>query len=313
MDSKLQTILGSGGGIGTHLAKELSKYTTNIRLVSRNPESINQGDELFHADLTDPLQVDVAVQGSDIVYLTVGFEYNVRVWKEQWPKLMKNVIDACEKHHARLVFFDNIYSYDPDFLNGMTEETPIRPISKKGEIRAQILKLLLDEMKSGRITALIARAADFIGPKNSLSAEMIFKNFKKGKKANWLADINKVHNFTFTSDAAFATALLGNTPDAFGQTWHLPSDHTALTGKDWIELFAKEMKVKPGIMVVPVWMLGILGIFIPILKEFKEMAYQYNRDYLFISDKFEKKFGIKPTSPQESVKKTVQMLEELNN
>jgi nucleoside-diphosphate-sugar epimerase len=313
MNLKLQTILGSGGGIGTNLAKELSKYTTNIRLVSRNPKSINPEDELFPADLTDALQVDKAVQGSDIVYLTVGFEYNVKVWKEQWPKLMQNVIDACEKHHARLVFFDNIYAYDPDFLNGMTEETPIRPISKKGEIRAQILKLLLDEMKNGHIKALIARAADFIGPKNSLSSEMIYKNFKKGKRANWLADISKVHNFTFTPDAAFATALLGNTPDAFGQTWHLPSDNTALTGKDWIQMFAKEMHVEPKIMVIPVWMLGILGIFVPILKEFKEMAYQYNRNYLFVSSKFEKRFGFKSTSPQEAVKKTVQMLDEISN
>ena len=38
----------------------------------------------------------------------------------------------------------------------------------------------------------------------------------KGKKANWFADLHKVHNFTFVPDAARATAILGNTPEAYG-------------------------------------------------------------------------------------------------
>ncbi len=312
METKMQTILGSGGGIGTLLATELTKYTSNIRLVSRNPKKVNPSDELFAANLSDSTQVDKAVEGSEIVYLTVGFEYKLKVWQETWPKVMRNVIDACKKHQAKLVFFDNIYMYNPHYLHGMTEETPINPPSKKGQIRAQILEMLLNEIKSGQIEALIARAADFIGSKNSLFNEMVFKNFKKGKTASWLADANKIHNFTFTPDAAFATALLGNSPDAFGQTWHLPSDKSPLTGRNWVELFAKEMKAKNKISVMPVWMLGILGIFIPILKEFIEMAYQYDRDYLFDSSKFEKRFGFKPTSPEETVRQTVKMLESGN-
>lgn len=308
MNTNLQTILGSGGVIGIPLAKELSKFTNKIRLVSRNPKKVNPDDELFAADLTESTQVDKAVQGSEIVYLTVGFEYNLKVWKEKWPKVMNNVIDACKKHHAKLVFFDNIYMYDPDFLNGMTEETPVKPPSKKGEVRAFILNMLLEAMKTGEITALIARAADFIGPKNSLLSEMVYKDLKNGKKATWLADTVKIHNFTFTNDAACATALLGNTPEAFGQTWHLPTDRSPVTGKDWIDMFAKELKVKSKVSVMPVWMLGILGIFVPILKEFKEMAYQYDRDYLFDSSKFENKFGFKPTPPKESVHLTIVML-----
>lgn len=73
-------------------------------------------------------------------------------------------------------------------------------------------------------------------------------------------------------------------------------------------MFAKELKVKSKVSVMPVWMLGILGIFVPILKEFKEMAYQYDRDYLFDSSKFENKFGFKPTPPKESVHLTIVML-----
>ena len=81
--------------------------------------------------------------------------------------------------------------------------------------------------------ALIARSADFYGPdiENSILMETVYKNLKKGKKASWFADADKKHSFTYTPDAAKATALLGNTPDAYNQIWHLPTDKNTLTGK----------------------------------------------------------------------------------
>jgi nucleoside-diphosphate-sugar epimerase len=183
----------------------------------------------------------------------------------------------------------------------MTEETPVRPTSKKGVIRAEIAERLLDETRKGNLTALIARSADFFGPSNSVLIETVYKNFKKGKKANWFADVNKVHNFTFYTDAAKGTAILGNTPDAYNQVWHLPTDSTPITGKQWIELFAKHMNVKPSYMVVPKWLTAIMGLFVPMLKELKEMIYQYDRDYFFNSSKFQKKFNYKSVTPEEAV------------
>jgi nucleoside-diphosphate-sugar epimerase len=155
--------------------------------------------------------------------------------------------------------------------------------------------------------ALIARSADFYGPGNEKSfvTEMVYKNFKKGKAANWFIDAGKKHSFTFTPDAAKATALLGNTIDCYNQVWHLPTDRNTLTGNQFIELFADEMNVKKRVTVIPLWLLRILGLFMPVLKEMTEMMYQYDRDYYFDSSKFEKRFNFKPTSYREGVKLTV--------
>ena len=301
----MQTIIGAGGAVGQQLAKELSQFTDSIRLVSRNPKKVNEQDELFPADATDSVQLETAVQGSEVVYLTIGFEYNINIWKQNWPPLMKNLIDACKKHNAKLVFFDNVYMYNRDHLNPMTEETPVRPTSRKGHVRAHIANMLMSEVEKGDLTALIARAADFIGPVNSLVTELVCKNLLKGKKATWFADVKKLHNFTHTSDAAKGTAILGNTPDAFNQVWHLPTDTTPLTANEWIELFAKEIGTRPKYMVMPVWMMGFFGLLMPVIKEFKEMSYQYDRDYVFDSTKFETKFDYKPLIPEEAVKQTV--------
>lgn len=306
----MQTILGSGGTIGKDLAKELIQFTKDIRLVSRNPKKVNDTDTLYTADLSDPKQVDGAIAGSDVVYVVVGFEYTVKVWRANWPTLMRHVIESCERHKAKLVFFDNVYSYDKSAITHMTEDSKLNPPSKKGMVRREVVDMIWDAVKQNRIQAIIARSADFYGPGNDKSVLIttVVDNYKKGKKANYFGSVEHVHTYTFTPDAAKATALLGNTSDAYNQTWHVPTTSEKITGKQWIELFAKEMKVKPTYMVVPKWMIQIMGLFIPIMKEFPEMMYQYEADYIFDSSKFEKRFGIKATSPEEGVRQTVAQL-----
>jgi nucleoside-diphosphate-sugar epimerase len=303
----MQTILGANGTIGSVLAKELRQYTDKIRLVSRNPKRVNESDELYPADLSLSGNVDKAVEGSEVVYLVVGFDYKLNVWEDKWPKLMRATIDACIKHNARLVFFDNVYMYDKAAIPHMTEESQINPPSKKGMVRKQISQMLLDEVKSGKLLALIARSADFYGPGNEKSfvTEMVYKNLKKGKTPNWLINADKKHSFTYTHDAAKATALLGNTDDAYNQVWHLPTDKNTLTGREFVNLFATEMHAKGGVSVMPMWLIKVLGIFIPIMKEMPEMMYQYDRDYFFDSLKFDKRFNFKTTTYQEGVKNTV--------
>lgn len=304
----MQTILGANGTIGAVLAKELAQYTNKIRLVSRNPKKVNENDELFSADLSDTSQVEKAITGSSIVYLMVGFEYKLEVWQNNWPKLMRATIDACIKHNAKLVFFDNVYMYDAKEIPNMTEHSVLNPPSKKGIVRKQIVEMMMDAITAGKLNGIIARSADFYGPNNDKSflIEVVYKNFLKGKSANWFINADKIHSFTYTPDAAKATALLGNTPDAYNQTWHLPTDQNKINGKQMIELFANEMKVKNKLSVMPMWLLKVLGIFMPFMKEMPEMMYQYTQDYFFDCSKFNKRFpNFKTTSYQEGVKNIV--------
>ena len=304
----MQTILGSGGAIGVELAKALKTYTNKIRLVSRNPKKVNESDELMPADLLNTDDVRKAVEGSEIVYVTVGFPYSAKVWKEVWPKFMNDVIAACKEFNAKLVFFDNIYMYDPKYLDRMTEETPIKPPSKKGLVRAEVAQMIMDEVKAGKLTALIARSADFYGPgikNSSMLNETIIKPLTLGGKSNLLGSVNSKHSYTFTPDAGKATALLGNTADAYNQVWHLPTAAEPFTGAQWTWLISSELGIKPNYQLVNRYMVWILGYFTPIMKEILEMMYQYKKDYIFDSSKFEKRFNFKPTPYHVGLKETL--------
>jgi nucleoside-diphosphate-sugar epimerase len=303
----MQTIIGSGGAIGVPLAAELKKYTGKIRLVSRNPVKVNESDELFPLDVNDLSKIDEAIRGSEVAYVTIGLKYDIKVWQAQWPPFMRAVINACKTNNARLVFFDNVYLYDKSAIPFMTESSLINPPSKKGMVRRQLHEMIMNEVENGGLTALIARSADFYGPgiRNSLIGEMVVRNLKNNKKAQAFGDLDKIHTYTFTPDAGRATALLGNTPDAYNQVWHVPTTKDKLTNRQWIELIASEMNVKAGIQKVPVWMVKVLGLFVPIMREFPEMMYQYEMDYIFDSSKFEKRFGQTATSPLVGVKEMI--------
>jgi nucleoside-diphosphate-sugar epimerase len=305
----MQTVLGSTGVIGKELAKTLPEYTDKIRLVSRNPKKVNDGDELFKANLLNTGEVLKAVEGSEIVYLTAGIRYDINIWRRDWPVIMKNVIEACKKNNSKFVFFDNVYSYGK--VDGwMTEKSPVKPDGEKGKVRAELTKMIMNEIEQGNLKAIIARAADFYGPNTPLSFVniMVFENFKKGKKAQWFIDVNKKHSFTYTPEAGKGTAILGNADSAYNQVWHLPTNKNVLTGKEFVELAAKAMSVKPEYMVVKKWMAQMLGLFNKAIKESVEMLYQNGSDYLFDSTKFEKAFNYKPISYEEGIIKTAESM-----
>lgn len=306
----MHTILGSGGAIGVELAKALPQYTRSIRLVSRTPQQINPDDQLHPADLTDRESVMKAVEGSEVVYVTVGFPYNTKIWQQVWPPFMRNVIDACKAHQAKLVFFDNIYMYDPSHVSNLKEHTPVGPKSKKGKVREHISNMVLEEIHTGKLQALIARSADFYGPgikKTSVMTETVFNPLHAGKKANWLGSLKHKHSFTYTPDAGKATALLGNSYDAFGHVWHLPTASEPPTGQEWIDMVANELGVEPKVQVANKFMVRILGLFMPIMRELVEMMYQYESDYVFDSSRFEQKFKLSPTPYADGVKEIVEL------
>jgi len=284
-------IIGAGGSIGSLLAAELNAMGVRMVLAGRNPKKVNPADEIIRTDALNLDEVRNAVKNTETAYLLLGLPYNTAVWKRDWPVVMDNAIKACSENNTRLVFFDNVYMYGR--VNGwMTEETVFNPCSRKGEVRAAIATHLLDEIKKGNINALIARSADFYGANalNTFVVPMAFQKLKQGKKASWLGNDQVKHSMTYTPDAAKAVALLGITTSAFGQTWHLPTHHDALIGKEFIQTIAAYYGVKASYQTLSSFMMKLAGIFSPVAKESTEMMYQFEYEYLFSSKKFQDHF-----------------------
>ncbi len=302
----MQTILGANGVIGNELSKVLQKHTDKIRQVSRHPKKVNSNDETFAGDLLDPKAVSDAVAGSEVAYLVAGLKYDVKAWEEQWPKVMRNSIDACKRHNSKLVFFDNVYAYGK--VDGpMTEDTPYNPCSRKGEVRARIATMLMDEVKRRELQGMIVRAADFYGPGALLSMthSTVTERMKAGKTPQWIGDAKAAHTFTYTPDAGRSLAMLGNMDIAYGQVWHALTSKESMSGEHFARM-ACELAGKPfKIQVAPRWMISILGLFVPPLRENMEMMYQFEHDYRFDSTKAERALGNAATPYREGIAATI--------
>jgi nucleoside-diphosphate-sugar epimerase len=302
----VHTILGAGGPIGNGLAKDLAARNITVRLVGRKPKQMD-GAQVVSADLSDTKGTIDAVAGSSVVYLLAGLKYQFGVWRQLWPLIMDNVIEACKRANAKLLFFDNVYMYGK-VSGAMTEDTPYAPRSKKGEIRALIATKLMNEVKAGSLKAIIARSADFYGPAtpNGIANILVFEAFAKNATASWLVNAEVPHSFTYIPDAVRGVAELSAKDSAWNQVWHLPTAPNPPTGREFITMAAKEFGVAPKFRILSRPILRVVGLFDPNVRESYEMLYQSDSPYLFDSTKYAKEFGFAGTPYAEGIHQAAQ-------
>lgn len=302
MKPPMHILLGAGGAITQPLLRELLRKGETVKLVSRRGAPV-PGTESVRADLTREREVFEAVEQSSFVYLIAGLPYSAKVWGEQWPQVMLNTVSACAAKGARLLFFDNVYMYGK-VRGPMTEDTPVAPCSRKGEIRARIAEHLLAAAGRGDLSALIARSADFYGPYargSSVPMLLVIGRLASGKKPQWLANAHARHSLTYTMDCGKALALLAGDESAFGRVWHLPTAAPPITGEDFIRIAARKFGTSERYTVLGRRTMLLGGIFSPLVRESIEMMYQSEGEYEFDSSRFCRHFGFTPTPYEEGI------------
>lgn len=300
----MQTVLGANGQIATELARELRRSCAgDVRLVSRNPRKVNETDSLVSANLLDAGQTLDAVKGSGVVYFTAGLPPDTELWERQFPIMLRNALDACRAEGASFAYFDNTYMYPQDDRL-QTEETPFAPVGRKGKVRAAMASMVLEEMARGEIPVLIGRAPEFYGPgkTQSFTNALVIDRLKAGKKPRVPVRDDTRRTLIWTPDASRALAALGNTPDAFGQTWHLPCCDDRPTYREFVAMASEVFGREPSWSVIGKWTLTAAGLFSKQVREIGELLPRYEQDNLFDSTKFKRRFpGFEVTTYREGL------------
>jgi len=289
----MQTILGATGQIAVELARELCRtYTQDLRLVSRNPRKVNESDTLTPADLLDAGQAARAVEGSSIVYFTAGLPPDTELWEKQFPVMLRNALDATRAANAKFVYFDNTYMY-PQNARVLTEDTLFEPVGRKGKVRAAMASMVLEEMARGDIPVVIGRAPEFYGPDKtqSITNTLVIDKIKAGQTPRVPVRDDTKRTLIWTPDASRALADLGNAPDAYGQTWHLPCDDERLTYRQLVTLASEIHGREPSYKVLGKWTLTAVGLLSKQVRELRELLPRYEHDNLFDSSKFKQRFA----------------------
>jgi nucleoside-diphosphate-sugar epimerase len=300
MKPQLHLILGDGV-MGLALAAELAQRKLPHALASRSPSaSLPSGTPHRTVDARDAAQLLQLCADASHVYMTLGLAYDTRVWQRDWPPIVENLLAAARVQGFKLVFFDNVYPYGPAPLRvPMTEDHPQQPPSRKGAVRKALDDRLLRAMREEGLQALVARSADFYGPdvRNSALFHAAIERQLRGQKAQWLGDPDALHSFTYTLDAALGMVMLALEGDCYGQAWHLPTAQPAPTARQLLNHSARLLGAPEGVLRMPRPALALLKWFVPVLREVQEMNYQFERDYVFSSEKFMARFPGFPVTP----------------
>src|SRR5687768_3610296 len=75
IDMSLHTVLGANGTIAKELVPVLIANNEKVRLVSRSPKPVN-GAETRKADVLNLNELRAALEGSTVVYLVIGIQYD---------------------------------------------------------------------------------------------------------------------------------------------------------------------------------------------------------------------------------------------
>lgn len=290
MKQEMHVVLGGAGAMGQAVIAALLAQGKTVKAVERS--KVAKGVDTTHADLMHPEQVQMVVKGANYVYVCIGLPYRNDVWKRDWPRIIRHVIDACEKYQAKLIFLDNAYMYGPSPLKVPFNEHHLQfPTTIKGQARKEVADLILKAHREKRIQAVIGRSADFYGPfaTNSPFYIQFIENIIVGKNPGFMGKKGVPHTYAFTLDNGKALVELALDESCYGEVWHLPVN-LPITADEAMIMINRILNSNHKVAYLPQPLLGIVSLFVPPVKEARPMLYQFNEPYHMDDSKFRKKF-----------------------
>lgn len=283
------------GAVGRAVVAQLLAEGRHVRIAQRSrPGDLPPAVPFMAVDVLDAASVAAAFEGAAQVVVAIGFGYDGKLWSSAWPRAMANVLAAAEATGARLVFVDNLYMYGSQ-TTPLREDMPLTSHGLKPAARAEVTRLW--QAATGRVKTAALRAPDFYGPGVTQShlGELAFGALGRGKAAQLVVPADTLHDVAYVPDIARAVVLLLDAPDSdFGQAWHMPCAPTT-TLRAIIALGAAAIGASPSITSLPLWLQPALAPFVPMLKEMREMRFQWDRPYSVDASRFTRRFDFVPT------------------
>jgi nucleoside-diphosphate-sugar epimerase len=293
------------GPVACWIARALRAEMKQVRAVNRSgarPALMPPEVEVIKADASDPAQARNAATGASVIYQALNPPYHL--WAELFPGLQAAVLAAARAENAKYVSIENLYPYDSS--KPITEDSAIAPVSKKGALRQKMADDVLACHARGELRAVCLRSSDYYGPGvvNSALGDRVFGNIVAGKKAQIAGSTKMPHSFAYIEDVGQAAAVLAANDSAFGRVWIAPHAPARTQG----EMIAEASQIlgrKIPVSVISPWMMRLVGVFIPAVRETVEMMYEFTEPFVVDSSRIEREFQLLATPISRGIERTV--------
>lgn len=254
-------VTGGGGFLGKAIVKQLLEQGWEVRSLSRGdyPELRDLGVETIQGDISDPLQVDPAVEGVDIVFHVAA---KAGVWGDfnDYYKAnvlgTKNTLEACLRFGVPRYVYTSTPSvvYGDDSLEGVDESTPYPEtfLTAYAETKAEAEKMVLGADQD-KIKTVALRPHLIWGPGDNHLVPRIVDRAQRGKLKK-IGDGKALVDSVYVDDAARAHLLaadaLEETGAPSGKAYFISQDEPMAIG-DLIDLILTSAGLEPITAQVP--------------------------------------------------------------
>lgn len=251
--AKTALVLGASGGFGGQMAQALQGAGWTVRRYRRG---------------TDMAE---AARGATLIVngLNPPAYHN---WGKLIPEITSAVLAAGKASGATLLVPGNVYPYgmEPGPWNA---ETPHRPVSRKGRIRAEMEARYRDASATGQRTILL-RGGDFLLPE---APQMLMNRVILGKASRGivtaLGDPDALHAYAYLPDMARVAVGLAGLGQALPAYADIPFAGHAFTISD---LAARISRLTGGPIRTkrfPTWIFTLASPVWELARELREMLY----------------------------------------
>ena len=231
-------VLGAGGRLG-HKAAEAFRdagWTVTSLVRPGRASRAPAGTQPIEVDALDHAAVSTAARGADVILHALNPFYTD--WSRLALPLAYSAITAAETTGATLMFPGNLYNYGSPMPPVIDETTPMRPSSRKGQMRVAMEDRMAEATERG-MRAIVLRAGDFYGGgRGSWLDLVLLKEIGRGR-LTYPGPIDLMHEWAYLPDLVSVLVRLAGmreTLPAFA-TFGFPGH--AVTGRDFTTTIAR--------------------------------------------------------------------------
>ncbi|GAB4084077.1 NAD-dependent epimerase/dehydratase family protein [Myceligenerans cantabricum] len=297
-------VLGAGP-VGRHVAQQLAERGSRVTVATRSGRDTGiAGVEHVAVDAADPDALSRAAEGAVTLYNCVN-PGDYTQWERTWPPLAASFLTAVERTGAVYAITGTLYPYGP--VDGpMTEDLPDAATDHKGRLRARLWADALAAHRAGRIRTVEVRGADYMGPGVGANGHIsrVVPDALRGRTVTMMGRVDQPHTFTDVQDVARTIIAAAGEPAAHGRIWHVPSNAPVTQRQALTDVLATAGHQPVRIRTLRGPVLAGVALVSPMMRELREMIYQFERPYVLDDTAARKQLGIEPTPWDEVCRRT---------
>lgn len=299
-------VLGATGGIGSEVARQLRDQGWEVRALHRGAAPGGEwrdGMAWVRGDAMRREDVVAAAQGCDAIVHAVN-PPGYRRWNELVLPMVDNTIAAATAAGATVVLPGTVYNYGPDAFPVLREDSPQHPRTRKGAVRVELERRLLQAAEAGDCRVIVVRAGDFFGPRvgNSWFSQGLIRPGRPVTTVQQPGRPGVGHQWAYLPDVARTIVLLlerrAGLPAfaAFHMAGHWDADGTQMAGAIG-RAVVRSGGPAPRVRAFPWWLVRLAAPLVPLFRELGEMRYLWQQPLRMDNGALRAVLGAEPHTP----------------